>query len=152
MNEDTRPIEAVEAGYVVIDRIDCLKCAHLAPGVAKTLYTCTADNGNPNCPAQALTIIIGTNVEKAARAITNSLMENDFEKASRNLGRLGTYHEVIQAQVMAEVRENLINSEIARHMTEDHDKDIEPELPEVDEVDAEPQAPVQHATDAEWES
>ena len=95
-------------GYFVIDRPNCLKCAHLAPDIADKAFSCTAENGNANCPAQSMTVIVGTNADKAGTAIAKAVQDGDFEKASKFFGKLGSYHEVIQQQVMGVFRSKML--------------------------------------------
>lgn len=114
--------EAEERGFIVIDRPECLKCSHFAPGIATKAMDCTEENGNSQCPASQMSVVIGTNVPRAGAAIADSINTGDFGKAARLFKKLDSYHTVIQKQIMEVARSNLLTAAIASELgdTADH--------------------------------
>ena len=152
--EETDQTEGVERGFIIIDRADCLKCAHFAPGIATKAMPCTAEDGNPHCPASQMQVVVGTNVTKAGNAIADAIAGGDFQKSARLLGKLESYHAVIQQQVMRQVRSRMLTTAIASEMepipedtTEGAPAAPESAAPESDASDVQAEAPASPQTE-----
>lgn len=110
---DQEPVqeEAVELvkDLFMIAKKDCVKCVHLCPETGSIAPTnCHYDNGNEDCPARTVTIMIGMSireVESAATAIVEATENGDFPRLTRAANRLAGKSESVRAAVSKRVLE-----------------------------------------------
>lgn len=108
-------MDAVSKGTLALCKPECIRCTHLVSFAEEHVddaeeFTCTAENGNDMCPAQAVLLVIGANVEKASTAIANAFIGGNAEDVAAKMRKLGGYHSTVQASIMAEVRRKLASS------------------------------------------
>ena len=135
-----------EKGIFVIGKVECLRCAILAPGIEKKQFE--GCYGRADCPATAFKIVVGTNIEKAAKAIASAMFDNDFAKVSKFMERLGKYDPIISAQIMTAVKSELTTMELQAELMGDDGEEAEEEESEITPAD-EQESPVDAS---DWDS
>lgn len=142
------------SGTFIIDNEDCMRCAVLAPDINTKAFDCTYENGNKNCPARDIVVIIGTDSDRAGKAIAKAVLGGDFDKSAKLLKKLSGYHPVVQQDVMRIFKEAMLTQAISDALP--HESEQEPQAsktasdpqPEADAKNdgAEPQAEEQSET------
>lgn len=127
MQTNVEPTGAAKRrGTVIIDKEKCLKCAVLAPDIATKAYDCTFDNGNKNCPAHDLIVVVGVDAERAGNSIAKAFKNGDFDRVAALFGRLNDYHPTVRADVARVFTEAVIHSEL-RAAIQAQQEQVEPE-------------------------
>ncbi len=105
-------MEVSNKGCLSVPQAKCLHCSHLVLFDFKGAKEedCTVENGNDQCPAQGVMVVLGVNVEKASSSIIRAFLANDAADISAKMQKLSGYHETVQQQVMDKVKEGLLLS------------------------------------------
>ncbi|QJT71083.1 hypothetical protein GR11A_00045 [Vibrio phage vB_VcorM_GR11A] len=78
----------------------CLSCTRLCGDMGKKKYkSCSPKKGNTQCPAQYITLVEGTDFEKASNALAKAMRENDSERLARLYDKLSEYDPVVQQRI-----------------------------------------------------
>ena len=93
-----------EKDMVIAYSKNCSRCAYLVGWAKEHFDDCHYTNGNTACPAQMIKIVLGFPINKAARSIAKSILNQDVIKTSKRMRHLKKADPAIQSRVMKEVK------------------------------------------------
>lgn len=102
---DATEDESSEMGILEIHSRKCLRCTHLCPELegnnGKAFTNCHFENGNEDCPAATVQIVVGIPVNRLIRTVFECEASNDSERLATLYARIATKDAVVQAQFFA---------------------------------------------------
>jgi hypothetical protein len=89
-----------EKDLVMIYHAKCLRCQHLTSTGTRIFNACHFSNGNTDCPAKSIRIVIGINFERAASLISQAMLSGDTVKLKSLMEKLESRDEIVRKRVM----------------------------------------------------
>lgn len=114
MNPEPQADEGDESptDTILIYSTRCLRCSHLCPDMPRQFDECHYSNGNEDCPAATMRVLVGINFEKASTAMARALANNDAARVSRIAAKLEDKHDFVRSRVFTMAKEKLLSGEI----------------------------------------
>ena len=106
LDGDSASLE-VSPDVLFIYRPECLDCLHLTENGSRAYKKCYLDEGNTDCPAGSIRIVVGVPMERVVTAIITATLEANAEKLAILYGKLQERDPVVVQRVMDEVRQRM---------------------------------------------
>jgi len=100
---ESQLIEADNSGKteLFLHKEKCLSCSHLCIGFPNTVVeTCTVENGNTNCPAQAIQISVGVDITHIASKIYSAKVKMEIDTYARRLKLIRKFPKSTQRKIL----------------------------------------------------
>lgn len=98
-----------EKDLVMIYHAKCLRCQHLTSTGTRIFNSCHFSNGNADCPAKAIRIVIGINFDRAANLVAQAMLSGDTVKLKALMEKLESRDEIVRKRVMTMASQLLAN-------------------------------------------
>lgn len=83
-------VREIELEYLALYSSKCKSCGHLDPGEEKKYSKCHHSNGNKECPALEVRVVVVGEAKRLAEALKKARAKNDMEKEIQILQKVAT--------------------------------------------------------------